>query len=481
MIRLMTGLLLLLSIPALAADLPVAVVADGPAAVAAEGLQRVLMRHFDGQPSPVPCWPLVELYGPLPDTTGKDLLVTHSDWLALAADGQTRLPQTPCYGLPEVRAARVAQVAALAKLGAGGVCLSALPRSDWPAQTNIPRSFGFNPPLIAQFQARHGRDPAAAPAEGLDRALFDGLQAQALGELLRTIRQQAPGLKVALACAQADLLPHTATGAALDVPGYLKQGLLDEVMMRSDTPVNLNSLKLQTDAPLPVWAWCEADSGNALRPRLMTALRSAGVDGVVLQAPGSPAELAGLVQHVMAAYRAQQAQQAGLEQAIKDGKLKQVAGCEVGDKPDHATVHGVAQGFTVAEATEVSAVGLLLALRGPGSSALPPLVVTIRADDGGKPAAETLASVSIPPEGLSAEPGYRWTYVRLDRPVTLQPGTPYWLHAADPENPAGNYMWRLRKGGGYDGGAAWSRKYDYSANDWAFAIYSGDLSQLAGE
>lgn len=480
MIRLMTGLLLWLSIPAFSADLPVAVVADGPAA-AAEGLQRVLVRDFDAQPSPVPCWPLVELFGPLPDPAGKDLLAAHAEWLALAADGQTHLPQTPCYGVPEVRAARVAQVAALAKRGAGGVCLSALPRSDWPEQTNIPRSFGFNPPLIAQFQARYGRDPAAFRAEALDRALFAGLQAEALGELLRAIRAQCPGLNIALACAQADLLPHTATGAALDVPGYIKQGLLDEVMVRSDMPVNLDSLKLQTDAPLTAWAWCEGDSGDALRPRLMAALRSTGVDGVVLQAPGSPGELVALVQHVMAAYQGQQAQQAALEQAIKDGKLKQVAGCDVGDKPDQATVHGVAQGFSVTEAVEVSAVGLLLALRGPGAGALPPLVVTIRADEGGKPAAEALATASVPPEGLAAEPGYRWTYVRLDRPVPLQPGTPYWLHAADPNDPAGSYMWRLRKGGGYDGGVAWSRRYDYSANDWAFAIYSGDLSQLAGE
>ena len=154
------------------ADVPLALVAEGPTMAATPGLQRALVCQFDSKPSALETWPLVELFGPLPDAQGKDLLAAHPDWLALGADGKTRLEATPCYGLAPVRQARAAQVAALAQAGATGVCLSALPRTDWPAKTNIARGFGFNPEMVSLFKARYGRDPAAAAEASVDRALF---------------------------------------------------------------------------------------------------------------------------------------------------------------------------------------------------------------------------------------------------------------------------------------------------------------------
>jgi hypothetical protein len=454
------------------ADGPLALVSDGPAVAATPGVQRVLVRQFATAPAAPETWPLVELFGPLPDAQGQDLLAAHADWLALGADGQTRLAGTPCYGLPEVRQARAAQVAALAQRGAAGVCLSALPRADWPAKTNVAQGFGFNPVVVERFRARYHRDPVAAAEGSVDRALLVGLQAEAMGELLRAIRQQGPQLKLALACARADLTPYGATGAALDVAGYVRQGLLDEVMVSGALPPDLMGLKLQTDGPLPGWAWCAAPTPAALRPTVVAALRATGRDGIVVQTTGTPEEITRLVRETEAAWSAQRDTQAALEAAIATGELKQVAGCTGKGKEDQATVHGVAQSFRVEAATLAAAVGLLVALRGPDAYALAPLAISLRADAGGKPADETLATATLAPDGLSAEPSYRWAYARLNHTVTLQPGTTYWLYVADPRGATSSVMWRLAKGGDYDGGQAWSSKYDYSAHDWAFGIFA---------
>ncbi len=454
------------------AHVPLALVAEGPTVAATPGLQRALVCQFDSKPSALETWPLVELFGPLPDAQGKDLLAAHPDWLALGAEGKARLEATPCYGLAPVRQARAAQVAALAQAGATGVCLSALPRTDWPAKTNIARGFGFNPEMVSLFKARYGRDPAAAAETSVDRALFAGLQAEAMGELLSAIRKQCPRLKLALACTRSDLVPYTAIGAALDVPGYVGRGLLDEVMVSEAATPDLMGLKLQTDGPLPAWAWCAAPTPQALRPVLVAAFRATALDGIVVQTAGMPEDIVRLVREVEAAVRAQRETQAALERAIQSGPLRQVAGCEAKGREDQATVHGVAQGFRVAEATQIAAVGLQLSLRGPDAFSLAPLSVTIRADAEGKPAGEALATATIAPDGLSAEPGYRWAYARLDHRLALQPGTAYWLHVADPHGATSSYMWRLAKGGGYDGGQAWSSKYDYGAHDWAFAIFA---------
>lgn len=415
-------------------------------------------------------WPLVDLFGPLPDEAGRDLLRAHPEWLMADAEGAASLPGTPCYGLPEVRAARAAQIAALARAGAQGVCLSALPRPDWPADVNVARGYGFSAPLVEAFRERYGRDPREAPEGSVDRALFAGLKSEAMADLLAQIRALAPDLRLALACAEADLLPHSATGAALDVPGYIAAGLLDEVMVAARGPINFLGLKLHTDGPLRVWAWQRAEDAEGFAAQAAVAARSIGADGVVVDVPGDAAGAVAALHASLRRHAERLEAQQRLREEVEAGALKAVAGTELAGPVDQATIHGVAQGFQVAEPMQVHAVGIVATLRGPAGPALPPLVLSIRADDGGKPGGEALGSATLGPEDFLQEPAYQWGYGRLDRPVNLEPGRLYWLHAPDTQAAGSSYVWRTHKGDAYPHGHAWSGIYDYSHIDWVFTI-----------
>lgn len=435
-------------------------------------IDRLLVR-CDGVEFPADrqrAWAVVELFGPLPDERGTDLLASHPDWLALSADGKATLPNTPCYALPAVREARMGQIISLATQGAAGVCLCALPRTDWPQDVSIARSFGFNPPALQAFEARYGRDPAAALEASVDRALFAGLKADMLRELLLEVRAKKPDIKLALACAATDLVPYSATGAALDLPDWIAAGLIDEVMVFSGRPTNLVPLKLHTDRELKTWVWCRGGDAETLAAAAATAARTPGADGVVLDVPGDLAQALAALRTAQERQAARLAEQQELREAVAKGDLVPAAGTELSGPVDQATIHGVAQSFRVDKPTRAQAVGIVATLRGPTASGLAPLVLSIRPDAGDKPGEEVLATATLGPEDFAHEPAYQWAYARLDKPLKLQPGEVYWLYGPDTQAAGGSYVWRTHKGDVYPGGHAWSCRYDYTRFDWTFSI-----------
>lgn len=433
------------------------------------GAQRVFVAQGAVPVEAPEAWPIVDLLGPLPDETGADLLAAHPDWLEVSADGAA-LPRSPCYAIAGARAARGRQVLALAD-GAPGVCLRAFPREDWPRDPKPDRTYGLNPEMVAAFSERYGRDPKPAATDSVDRALLAGLKAEMVGELLGDIRRQAPSLKLALACDVGDLNSYAGTGVALDVPGYLAEGLLDEVMARSSKPVNLMGLKLATDRDVRVWAWCSGDDATGLSASTAWAFRSPGVDGVVLDTGMDLGQAVSLVRAAEQRQAERLARQRQLQEAGEKGDLITVAGVDLSGELDQATIHGVAQSFTVDRDAHVTAVGIVACLRGPAGAGLPEMPLSIRSDADGKPG-EVLSAARLYPEDLSAEPGYRWAYAELEQPLDLKAGQTYWLHGADVAAQGSSYMWRMRKGDAYAGGHAWSSKYDYSKNDWVFSVLS---------
>ncbi len=441
-------------------------VRDAGQAAPADSGHRVLVRCPGVTPERVAQgeWALIDLFGPLPAPDGTDLLERHPEWVATGPEGVGVLAGSPCYALPEVREARVRHV--LAYAGAAGVCVSALPPSSWPAGVNVARTCGLNAPLIAAFRQAHGRDPAP----GLDRALLAGLKADLIGELLRAIRQARPELHLALACAETDLLPYSATGAALDVPAWIARGLVDEVMVQSTRSPNVLGLKLATDRELRCLAWCRVSTDAEMRSAAGLAARTPGLDGVVLEGPVDAGRFARALSEARQRCVEQTARQAALRAAVAGGEVVTLAGVVLKEPLDQASIHGVAQSFSLAKPARMTALGIVAALRGPDAAGLPPLQLVVVADEGGKPGNVVLGSAALGPESFSPEPGYGWAYAYLDSPLQLEAGRTYWLHAPDPRGATASYVWRISKGDVYPGGHAWSSKYDYTRADWVFAI-----------
>ena len=457
-----------------AGELPIAVVSDEPRADPAPGVERVFVRCSGHDPvDKTGAWALVDLFAPLPDVNGNDLLEAHPGWRELSADGTELLWATPCYGLAKVRQARVKQVSSLVSRGVEGLCLSALPRDDWPAGVNVAQGFGFNSEVLAAFAQAHGGDPRRSAPGAVGRALFAALKAEGLAQLLRDVRQGHPSLRVALAFSSTDGLPHSATGAALDVPGWVAAGLVDELIVRADEPVNLLRYKLDTDEALRVWLWVPGADTAAGRSLIEAALRTVGSDGLVVESSVDPSQALARIRDARMRSEALRTQQAALRKAVSDGELVQVAGTQLEGPVDQASIHGVAQSFKVSSVVTVSAVGIVATLRGQSAEGLRPQPIEIRADEDGRPGEQVLAAATVSPSAFSREPAYQWGYARLDKPLALTPGATYWLYAPDTQERGGSYVWRTHKKDAYPGGHAWSGRYDYSHIDWVFGIFSG--------
>ncbi len=446
------------------------------AATPSADVERVMVRclgYAAPEGLPADAWLVVDLFSPLPDATGRDLLEVHTEWRDLRDDGYEYLWRSPCYSMPEVRAARMAQIAALLQSKPAGICLNAAPHSDWPGGVNLARAFGFNTPAVNAFVAGGGPDPRKAPAASLERAKFAVFRAEGIRALLAAVRERFPDTRLALACSEKDLLPHSAVSVPLDVPGWIGAGLLDEAMVEVAGPTNLMNLKLSTDRDLPVWVWCRGKDLVQLGGAMIVALQAAGADGVVIDFPGDTGQAVAGAREAARVRQERLAAQKALREAVERGDYVVLVAAEtpVG-KADQSTMHGTAQSFRLDQAATAQVVGVFASLRGEQTASLAPVQLSLRADDGDKPGKDILATVTFTADDFAREPAYQWGYAKLDKPLALEAGKVYWLYAPDTTSESGVYMWRTM-GDAYPGGNAWSSRYDYKRFDWGFKILAG--------
>jgi hypothetical protein len=275
----------------------------------------------------------------------------------------------------------------------------------------------------------------------------------------------ATDLPIYLAMLLGDQFPETARQQYLDRHTLLAEGLIDGVLLRGEA-LDLRRPRLSTTRAILAGLAAPPEPAAAA----MTVLRSRDADALLLPPVAEPIAWLQALRASLADIERTEQERAEIASALQAGTLAVAAGCEAGGAADVATIHGVAQSFTLGEPATITAVGLFCTLRGPYALAQDDLRLTMRPDDAGAPGEPVLAECAIPAAAF-AEPGFHWGYARLDPPPALEAGRVYWLHAEDTTGGGNSFIWQLAKdGGACPGGQAWSRSYDYANYDWVFRV-----------
>ena len=321
----------------------------------------------------------------------------------------------------------------------------------------------------------HARDDAKRPAREEEAA---GAEVGSLEHLLAVKRSgerftatlrdlaAATDLPIYLAMLLEDQSPETARQQYLDRHTLLAEGLIDGVLLRGEA-LDLRRPRLSTTRPILAGLAAPPEPAAAA----MALLRSRDADALLLPPVAEPIEWLQALRDSLADLERTEQERAEIATAIEAGTLDVAAGCEAEGAADVATIHGVAQSFTLEQPATITAVGLFCTLRGPDAFAQEDLRLTIRPDDTGAPALEAALAECAIPAAAFAEPGFHWGYARLDPPLALEAGRVYWLHAEDTTGGGNSFIWQLAKdGGACPGGQAWSRSYDYANYDWVFRV-----------
>lgn len=196
-----------------------------------------------------------------------EFLEAHPELWEQARDGKSFIHGAPCYGEPAVREYMLGQVREILKYGVDGFFFRT--QSEGPSPENPAREYGYNPPVVDEYQRRYGKDPREAKPGSLDEARFVRLRGEFLTRWMREVREVTGDLPVAITLYGADSDPERAGRIYVDADELVRQNLVDELCMgrgKKADKSNIFHYKLLTDRPLKVtawddvWAWGEKDS-----------------------------------------------------------------------------------------------------------------------------------------------------------------------------------------------------------------------------
>ncbi len=430
------------------------------------GVRRIIVGHGSealartASENGIETWALQPLFGHLEKLASQHLSAPRDDGAPLRG--------MPSYAYPEAREAL--RKAAISRMTSGvkGVYLLADGETDWPKGKEAARAYGFNAPVVEEYQRRYGSDPRKAGPDTIEEMFFVRLKGEHLAAAIREVAQEARrrALKVGIAVAPSETDVRSAERAYLDVEGLLRERAADEIAVIGRPQFNFLYWKPQA-YPSPsgvLWARVGAD-GRGLRQAAMQFLENDTADHLVIEAAPEAVKW----REIAAAKTDRAAQRAENERfmaALAAGKYRKIAGVEEPRKTDQATTHGVAQSFTLDKPATAVVARLLVALRPKPQDLIPDLPVELREDRDGAPQGKVLAAGSIAPNMVGYYPEYTWAVARFSRPVRLEAGRTYWIYV--PDTPS--YVWRTDPSGSNPQGHAWSRRYDYARFDWVFEL-----------
>ena len=190
---------------------------------------------------------------------------THPQFLMRSRDGSHAYRGVPCYAHPEARDYRVRQVRELCEYDIDGLffathnchtvdCVTA---GDPPQDAED--AFGFNPPVVEEYQQRFGSDPR----EGFDKQSLYDVQGHFLTELIRQVRPvcERAGKKLWMtANLNLNVLGNASPRIHFhhDIGTWAKDGLADGLTVPIGSPSNVpdvESFRELAGDDFPIGAW----------------------------------------------------------------------------------------------------------------------------------------------------------------------------------------------------------------------------------
>ena len=167
-----------------------------------------------------------------PNNLESDFVAQHPEYQFVSRDGKSYFRGTLCYAYPEVRAHRLAQLREIIDgYDVDGLFLSLVSHAGEPEPGGVPDSFGYNEPIVGEYQRRYGIDIREEPFDF--RRLYE-IQGEGLTQFLRDARAElGTDVPIAMAVMRRPLTLRNVYPRAkmvVDWQTWAQEGLIDELV-----------------------------------------------------------------------------------------------------------------------------------------------------------------------------------------------------------------------------------------------------------
>jgi len=156
----------------------------------------------------------------------------HPEYQFVSRDGKRYFRGTLCYGYPQVRAHRLAQLREVVsgyKVDGLYLCLRSHAGECEPSY--VPDSFGYNQPVVGEYKRRYGVDIRTQPFDF--RKLYE-IQGEGLTQFLREARAAlGKDVPIAIGIMRHPLMVrhvYPRVKMVIDWPAWVREGLVDELV-----------------------------------------------------------------------------------------------------------------------------------------------------------------------------------------------------------------------------------------------------------
>ena len=238
------------------------------------------------------CYVWVTIFDSLYYATETEFFHKHPEYTWVSRDGKKHIPGVPCYAYPEVRKYRLDQMKELMGYDVDGVFLSVRSHSPWPGRKSGggnegSRGYGFNEPVVKEYERRFGMDPRKANPDSLEELRFVQLKADYLTEFLREVKAVTSkhGKKLVINTTTTYADPVRANWMYVDADTLARERIVDELCIMSTAAFDLNHWRLPADGKIKMTTWAGIhgktydDCLKRMRAQLRALLNNPTSDG----------------------------------------------------------------------------------------------------------------------------------------------------------------------------------------------------------
>lgn len=180
-------------------------------------------------------WGWITSYDSLYYATEGEFFFDNPQYTWVSRDGSKHIPGVPCYGYPEVRELRLKEIEEILGYGVDGIYLSMRSHSPWPKDASGAREYGYNEPVVAEYQKRYGSDPRQAKPDSLEELRFVKLKGDFLKLFLAEAHKlcQGQGKLLSMNASWDSVDPATATRMYIPADDLCREQVVDELCILS--------------------------------------------------------------------------------------------------------------------------------------------------------------------------------------------------------------------------------------------------------